>query len=196
MFNDIVVQKEQEMLMDNFNDLYTNIKRSDYQEKINNYCVKFGFSPEDVEDLIYNNKMFASFFIKEPSKQNFTEKLVAELLETETLPQSGKRCVRFDSNGNIQNKRTADTSKSADFYLGQTYITQKYTRNNGGAQDNQYNDVVDFLKKGSIHHKVAAIVDGDYWDKRRNELSQYFCENENVQVVSMDDILSGVVSFE
>ena len=49
-------------------------------------------------------------------------------------------------------------TKSADFQYGEYYATQKYTDGSGGAQDNQRNDVIDFLKRGSIKHKVAAIV--------------------------------------
>ena len=89
------------------------------------------------------------------------------------------------------------TSKSVDFVVNNTYITQKYTRSTGGAQDNQYADVIDFLIKGSKKNKVAAIVDGSYWnDGKREELKEYFKSNDNVQVLSMDDILKGGVSFE
>lgn len=195
-FQEIVDQKEKELMDENFRDLYSNLRRSDYQEKINNYCSKYGYNQSEVEDLIKSNQMFAAFFIKEPTKQNFTEKLVAELLGTKTLPQQGKNCIRFNQDGDIVNTRTPDTSKSADFCLGGTYITQKYTRGRGGAQDNQYNDVVDFLTKGSLKHRVAALVDGDFWDERRKDLKFYFKNNENVSIVSMDDILSGVISFE
>ena len=84
----------------------------------------------------------------------------------------------------------------ADFLIGNTYITQKYTRSAGGAQDNQYADVVDFLSKGSKKHNVAAIVDGPYWDNsKRQELKIFFSDN-NVQVLSMDDILTGGVNLE
>ena len=68
------------------------------------------------------------------------------------------------------------------------YATQKYTDGNGGAQDNQRNDVIDFLKRGSIKHKVAAIVDGTYWDKYRPQLVQEFANNPNVIITSVSEI--------
>lgn len=196
MFEELVKKKEKQMLQNNLKDLRVNINNDDYQLKIRNYCEKFGFSSQEVKDQIMINDLVASFFIKDPAKQNFTEKLVGEILKTTTLPQAGKNCIRFDSNGDICSKKTPDTTKSADFYINNMYITQKYTRGDGGAQDNQYNDVIDFLRKGSIKHQVAAIVDGSFWDSKRDELKHFFYNNSNVKIFSMDEIMKGGVNFE
>ena len=70
-----------------------------------------------------------------------------------------------------------------------TYITQKYTRGNGGAQDNQYRDVIQFLTYGSKQHKVAAYVDGSYYtDEKRSELKRIFADNPNVQICPLGDL--------
>ena len=71
---------------------------------------------------------------------------------------------------------------------GEYYATQKYTSEAGGAQDNQKNDVIDFLKRGSIKHKVAAIVDGAYWDRQREILKEEFKNNPNVLITSVTEI--------
>lgn len=68
-------------------------------------------------------------------------------------------------------------------------MTQKYTMEAGGAQDNQRNDVIDFLRRGSIAHKVGAILDGDYWDKERNTLRALFQNNPNVWITSMSKLV-------
>ena len=197
MFEEMVVNKERQLREENLKDLRDNLNDADVQFKIANYAERHGFEAEVIKERIKSDDLAASFFAKDPSKQNFTEKLVAELLNTKTLPQSGKNCIRFNSDGDICSVKGANTSKSADFLIGNTYITQKYTRSAGGAQDNQYADVVDFLSKGSKKYNVAAIVDGPYWDNfKRQELKIFFSDNNNVQVLSMDDILTGGVNLE
>lgn len=196
-FEQMVEKRESEMIQKNLLDVRNNIDKTDYQLKISNYCSKFNFCPNEVKKQIMNNDIVASFFAKDPSKQNFTEKLVAELLNTKTLPQQGKNCIRFNTEGEITSANTTGTSKAADFYINNVYITQKYTRGNGGAQDNQYNDVVDFLSKGSLHHKVAAIVDGSYWSNgKREKLKSWFKENSNVSIYTMDELLTGGIKIE
>ena len=196
MFEELVSEKEKELRAKNLQELRENLNSSDTILKITNFCEKHGFSTEEIIQRIKDDDFAASVFAKDPSKQNFTEKLVAELLKVKTLPQSGKNCVRFNKEGDICFTKTSETSKSADFVINNTFITQKYTRSAGGAQDNQYADVVDFLVKGSKKHKVAAIVDGSYWDKKRKELKDFFHSNPNVKILSMDDILVGGFLFE
>lgn len=189
MFETLVEEKEKELIKNNLEDLRNNISNSDYQYKIDKYCEKFNFKKEEVIEQIKENDIVASFFMKDPLRQNFIEKMVAELLNTNILPQAGKNSIRFNSKGELGHLKTPNTSKAADFYINNTYITQKYTRGFGGAQDNQYNDVVDFLLKGSQQHKVGAILDGSYWEEKRKELENFFKDNENVSIYSMDDFL-------
>lgn len=189
MFETLVEEKEKELIKNNLKDLRNNISNSDYQYKIDKYCEKFNFKKEEVIEQIKENDIVASFFMKDPLRQNFIEKMVAELLNTSILSQTGKNSVRFNSKGELGHLKTPNTSKAADFYINNTYITQKYTRGFGGAQDNQYNDVVDFLLKGSQQYRVGAILDGSYWEEKRKELENFFQDNENVSIYSMDDFL-------
>ena len=154
MFEELVRQKEQELISKNLKELRDNINEKDYEEKILNYCEKYNFDMNFIKQQILTNDVVASFFSKDPTKQNFTEKLIAKLLNTKTLPQQGKNCIRFNKEGEIDCLRSPETTKSADFCINQTYITQKYTRGKGGAQDNQYKDVVDFLEKGSKKYEI------------------------------------------
>ena len=60
-----------------------------------------------------------------------------------------------------------------------------------------FNDVILFLQNGSIKHKVAAIVDGWYWEEngKKNELIELFKENNNVFIFSADDYKEGKIKF-
>lgn len=159
--------------------------------KINNHVEKFDglFSYEDIVEQIKSNDIVASMFCKDPSKQNISEKMVEKILGIPKLPVSGANSIRFTPDGKLTGVKSIGVSKSADFLINGIYFTQKYTAESGGAQDNQYNDVVDFLVKGSINYKVGAIVDGEYWDKKRDALREHFKDNPNVVVVSVDDLI-------
>lgn len=159
--------------------------------KINNHVEKFDglFSYEDIVEQIKSNDIVASMFCKDPSKQNISEKMVEKILGIPKLPVSGANSIRFTPDGKLTGVKSIGVSKSADFLINGIYFTQKYTAESGGAEDNQYNDVVDFLVKGSINYKVGAIVDGEYWDKKRDALREHFKDNPNVVVVSVDDLI-------
>lgn len=163
-----------------------------FKKKIENYLQNNPglFTKEEVEDNILNNDIVASFFCKDPAKQNISEKLCAEILGLTKLPASGKKCIRFNDSGDIVSSSSGNT-KSADFFIDGAYATQKYTLSFGGAQDNQKNDVIDFLKRGSIKYKVAAILDGEYWDKYRPQLISLFQNNPNVRITSITELTGG-----
>ena len=192
MFEEIVKEREKELRIKNILEVRQNINHADYQLKVINFSEKTGFSVEDIVNKIMTDDMFVFFFAKDPKKQNFTEKLVAELLKVEKLPASGKKCIRFNQDGDIVATNNGDVSKSADFYINGIYYTQKYTHESGGAQDNQYNDVRDFLIKGSKKHKVGAIVDGAYWNNKRLQLQQMFNDNPNVVITTVDELLKEI----
>lgn len=191
MFEQIVKEREKELRQKNILEVRCNINQSDYQLKIRNFSEKTGFSMEEITNKIMTDNLFVFFFAKDPKKQNFIEKLVSELLKVDKLPASGSKCIRFNQNGDIVSINSGDVSKSADFFIDGVYYTQKYTNEPGGSQDNQYNDVRDFLIKGSKQHKVGAIVDGAYWDNKRTQLKNMFAENDNVIITTVDELLEG-----
>ena len=193
-FIEIAEERKHFARLENIAELRRTINSRDVVNKIENHMLRFEGvfnSVDDIKNQILTNDLVASLFCKDPSKQNITEKLVAELLNIDKMPVSGKNCVRFNSDGDIVHANNAGVSKSADFYFNDYYITQKYTREEGGAQDNQRNDVIDFLEKGSKKYKVGALVDGEYWNKHRDELKDKFKDNNNIIILSMDEILNG-----
>lgn len=188
-FTAYVEQKKREARLANIEEVRNNIKASWVQEKISNHITAFDgiMTREEIEEAILNNIIVASKFCKDPGKQNISEKLAAEVLGLKKLSASGKKCIRFNDNGDIVSNSAGNT-KSADFKINGYYVTQKYTDGEGGAQDNQRNDVIDFLKRGSLKHKVAALVDGLYWDKHISELRAEFKDNPNVWITSVTEI--------
>ena len=188
-FETLVAERKKQLIQDNLDDLQEHLQNPDYQKKVYNFATKFGFSVDEVNRAIQENLFLAACFAKDPSKQNFTEKLVAEVLGVEKLSPSGENCIRFDENGDIVSINKGNVSKSADFYIDNRYYTQKYTNETGGAQDNQYKDVVDFLVKGSKKHLVGAIVDGAYWTSgHKAKLIEMFKDNPNVVITSVDEL--------
>ena len=177
--------------MENLAIVRQDIDKADVKDKINNFIERWPcFTAEQVKEQILTNDLVAAQFAKDPAKQNIAEKAIMSLIGADKkMPASGRNCIRFTSTGEIVHSAVAGASKSVDFFIDGVYYTQKYTMEAGGAQDNQYHDVIEFLEKGSILYKVGAIVDGYYWeDGRRNTLIDYFKNNPNVVILSMDDI--------
>ena len=173
------------------------IHTADIQEKIANHIERWGvsISAEEIEAKIMEDDLIASFFAKDPLKQNICENTAIFVLgsSAKKMTSSGKNCVRFTTEGEIVHKKGTNTSESADcLYLGEYYTTLKYTNGEGGAQNNQYEKVNTFLRYGSINHKVAAIVDGPYWDKHRASLEEEYGNNPNVIITSVTEITENI----
>ena len=185
-----LLQKEKEYTINqNIEKIYMDYLNDEYQLKIKNYCKKYNLDIEEINSRIkMKDRVTASIFIKEPLKQNLIENLVSAYLKTPKLPIGGRKCVRFDGEGNIVCDKGNNISKSADFYIGGVYYTQKYTNEHGGSQDNQYADVEQFLRNGSKKHKVGAILDGNYWKTHRKILEKEFITNPNVKITCADEL--------
>ena len=188
-FTAYVQEAKKKARLANIDEVRKDIDKPWVQEKIKNHIEAFDgvMTEAEVRDAILTNIIVASKFCKDPGKQNISEKLAIEVLGVKKLPSQGKNCIRFNDNGDIVSTSSGNT-KSADFMYGEYYATQKYTDGEGGAQDNQRNDVIDFLKRGSIKHKVAAVVDGVYWDKYRDVIRAEFVNNPNVLITSVTEI--------
>lgn len=189
-FTTYVKEEKIKARIKNIEEVRKDIDKTWVKQKIQNHLEAFNglFTYDEIRADILTNTITASKFCKDPSKQNISENLAAEVLNWKKLPAQGKNCIRFNDNGDIVSASSGNT-KSADFYEMGYYITQKYTEGDGGAQDNQRNDVIDFLKRGSIKYKVMAIVDGDYWDnKYRSILIEEFKNNPNVKITSVTEL--------
>lgn len=153
-------------------------------------------------DLNRDQQKLVSYIIndmcKDPSKQNIYEieglnwlknypelEDVAKPYNPELVLKDGVILAR---NG----KKDPNTSKSIDviFKIGKTCFvgTMKYTKNSGGAQDNQFNDVCNFLHHGIglKDVKVIALVDGEYYTS--DKIEQLKSINKDAIVMRISDI--------
>lgn len=192
-FIEIVENAKKKARIQNIEEVRKDISKPWVQTKIEKHIERFGgiFSREDIEQEIMSSDLTASMFAKDPSKQNIVENLIQNLTDLRKYPASGKNCIRFAEDGSIVHLSGASNTKSADFDLNGYYATQKYTNEAGGAQDNQFKDVVEYLEKGSKKNKVAAIVDGHFWEKgKRQVLENHFKDNPNVLITSMQSLIN------
>lgn len=184
--------------------------------KMNNFADKYGFTPKEVREKIENDEMFRSIFAKDPAKQNFYQNKAAEYISAmnnvknfKVLPTNGDN-AKYIINGNISGskelKNKNQDTKSIDFYFEygeyNIYASHKYTKNEGGAQDNQYKDVQEFLKNSRDNNskdtKFIAICDGDYYqhkdtksgDNTRIERLERLTDNKKVFVTDIDGLAS------
>ena len=188
-FEQLLQQEKEQAINQNIEKVYTDYLRDEYQFKIKNYCKKYNLDIEEINSRIrMKDHITASIFIKEPLKQNLTENLISAYLSAPKLPIGGRKCVRFDGDGNIVWNKDNNVSKSADFYINGVYYTQKYTNEQGGSQDNQFADVEQFLRYGSKKYKVGAILDGNYWKTNRKILEKEFVDNPNIKIICVDEL--------
>ncbi len=166
----------------------------DIDRKIENFCENFGFTKQEVIEQICTNKIVAALFAKNPNTQNFYEKLAAEyisripgVMKFENLPNTA---LVVCNGGVIERKELKKTggqsnAKTIDFkweYKGNTfYAAHKYTKQSGGAQDNQYRDLIAFIKEARNCSLPAtyfvAIADGEYYGTKNGHVDKTRMEN-------------------
>jgi hypothetical protein len=153
-----------------------------FEEKIYNFCKRYGTTRGQVIASILSDVVAASRFSKSANRQRTAE--LAQLrylqkirgLKVKPLPSSGLDSIRISFDGELVmgGPRTLTTTKTIDAECGNDLIFCKYTHGNGGAQDNQASDAVRFLEaarayteKHDDRFRFVAILDGDYYDKHR-----------------------------
>lgn len=168
----------------NMEELREEISEKWVDTKINNHLERnphLALSNQKIKELIIENDLVASFFAKDPSRQNFTEKIISKTINSiegvenfEDLPSS---TYWYLVDGKVVKLKSRPIGiKNIDYifsFRGQRFVcTQKYTKDAGGAQDNQFNDIVSFLQQslnmeeGTI---AVAIIDGAYYTKEKIE---------------------------
>ncbi len=132
------------------------------------------------------NGPLAAVLAREARRQNVHERTAADYVEklsyvTEfrKLPSSGPNACYINGDGQIVTRAqlagARPPSKSIDFQWRTgtvvCYAAQKYTKEGGGNQDNQFNEVQSLLRnfQQRINNGVAlfVLVDGPYYSKAR-----------------------------
>lgn len=182
-----------EKVKENIEYLRNNINEKSVSIKISKWAKKYELDPKYVKYKLSMDDMFALNFIKEPSRQNFHEDAAASEIANWNiidnfiqLDKSGAKAKVID-NGRVISLSEVSSSKlitkTIDFQWDLTnvntgeiftcYASHKYTKDNGGAQDNQYNDVKIFMEHASKNDDryilFFAVCDGKYYQgKQRN----------------------------
>lgn len=175
-----VKRKRQE----NIREVVKDINTKNMQEKIRNYAERHDMHKNFVEQKILDDPHFAMKFAKDPLKQSIHEKVAAKYIKSlhfiknfKTLPSGGKNAKYVGPTG-VSVGKNYGKAKSIDFKFEFNenifFATHKYTGAEGGAQDNQYNDVKQFIlevvnmKQSDIvpdYYHFFAILDGPYYKK-------------------------------
>ena len=162
-------------------------------KKIGTYIWRFGYSESEVSNHIKEDQMFAAWFAKEPRRTKFHEKIAAEwlrLVERESdliedfdeLPTQGKDAWYIASDGELRQGKKPQGIKSLDFWwksgMYTVYASHKYTKEPGGNQDSQFNEIQGslrhFLQSDDQRIVLLAIVDGPYFtETKMNALYRY-----------------------
>lgn len=151
---------------------------SDNLTDVSAFCERTGYSRDDVERKIREYEMFKWCFVKSPIKQGIYEKIAAEFIDG--LPgitdfhNHGPKDLHLVQGDVIPEEKLGSMKpecKSIDFswkYNGTMfYASHKYTKESGGAQDNQYKDLQCFIRealKVADDRAFVAIADGGYYD--------------------------------
>ena len=138
---------------------------------------------------------FLLLFAKNPTRETIHQTYAIETIKQNlpyfssfrALPAGGKNALYIISgeiSGQEARKKTKRAVKSIDAegilnVAGKEiriYFSLKYTKDEGGAQDNQYGDLITFLKEGAKSKEkdvfFIAIADGEYYRKRETKYAE------------------------
>lgn len=208
-------------IQENLKNVLNELETKDMKLKIANWANKFGYSFNEIKEKIINDETFRCVFAKDPAKQNLYQNLASKYISSldivknfQILPSGGKNAIYLTNGkilkGNLLKNQSKDI-KSIDFMWNcknlTFYASHKYTEMNGGAQDNQYKDIQDFLnhsrdcnEKNTI---FLAICDGDYYlqkdsktgDETKIKRLQRLTDNKTSFVLNINELKEFLDSF-
>lgn len=210
---------KKEEIRKNVNELRNNITDRSVMLKIKNWADKYDLDFNFVKHKVFTDDIFALNFVKDPGRQNFHENIAAYTLKSladihnfETLPKGGKN-AKVINNGMLvsleQSRKSISNPKTIDFKWeiktksGKTitcYASHKYTKDRGGSQDNQFNDLKSFMEHAYKNNEkdilFFAICDGNYYqqiDRTTNkskieELNSSFYKENKVKATTINDL--------
>lgn len=178
---------------------------SNLMGKIAGFAERFGYEIGQVLIEVKNNPMFAAWFAVSPSRQNIYEVIAAKHIEKllnvrdfrklgtgELSVLQGSVRSRKDlvKDGGRTNAKTIDFEwKTGDKTI---YVSHKYTRDEGGAQDNQYHDLQQFIREARDSTRedavFIAIADGPYYEGRRITDLKNLANGRNTFAITIDEL--------
>ena len=187
---------EQQGWRRNAQSVATNLQEKNINKKITTYAWRFGHNEDKIREKIRNDEMFAAHFATDPKKQKLHEIAAADWLSKipsiekfESLPSSGRGSLYVATDGEIQEGRGRAPGKSLDFRWftkGKTCIaSHKYTDQTGGAQDQQFNEMIELLKRfrscAQTDYALIVIVDGAYYTERKMQKLKSHIRNDELR---------------
>mgnify|MGYP000241638231 CR=1 FL=1 len=175
------------------------------KKKIANFAERHGYTVDEVLKKIKKDPMFAAHFAVDPSRQNLYETIAARYIGALPLVNDFKKLHNGALSvlqGAVMSKKELDKqggtsrAKTIDFAWDtcgkQIYASHKYTRDEGGAQDNQYGDIQQFIREArdsTLKNTIfLAIVDGPYYEGARLSVLKSLANNRNVFAMSIDEL--------
>ena len=162
-------------------------------QKISRFAIKYDVEEEYVKTEIRNgHKITLAYFSKDPSRQNFYERVAADYIRNRI---EGVKNFRNLANNELyvcrgkiirrQDLKEYPTAKTIDFSWEyeryQVYVSHKYTHESGGAQDNAYKDLQSFIQEARENrdddHVFIAIADGAYYQQQNGKVGTTRFEN-------------------
>lgn len=149
--------------------------------KIGTFASRFELAIDAVEQKIRTDEMFRAFFAKDPGKQKIHENIAAafiagmpEVENFDQLAHDGLVVIQgaVRSRKEVRTEGATARAKTVDFTWDtrgkKIYASHKYTKHSGGAQDNQYRDLQEFIREANESNLrdtyFLAIADGDYYN--------------------------------
>ena len=154
------------------------------ESKIKKYCKTTGYDYNTILKKIKIDEAFRWFFIKDPIRQNIHEQTVIKFIKNISGVKNFKKYSNNEMyivNGGLVLKSKLDTMtpscKSIDFYWEfnnkKIYAYHKYTKDSGGHQDNQYEDLkkfIDVCNSSSMRNvRFLAIADGAFYNTQNGK---------------------------
>ena len=178
------------------------------KEAVVKFASKVGVSAEVLWHKLCTDDLAVLHFSIDPSKQTLHQTVAADwiqnlpgVLNFKILPGDGPDAL-YVYGGSILSSRqlvNSDMPKSIDFFwemiteygvILKFYAAHKYTREDGGAQENQFRDLLAFATESAKLRKengtrILSLADGDFYQKTRNKT------NSGNRMQELKDVLSG-----
>lgn len=214
-FDDFYRAQRDKIQINNINDAINGKCDKDIEKRARNLYKDWAYAKNNYTedafvqtslDAVHNKETFAlGIYVKSDKKQNSAEECQTNYIEDKFkglvdvfgLPKSGTSSLFISSSGSIG--KTKGTTKSLDIklsysYSGKTleiYGTLKHIDNYGGAQDNQFNDLIatnkDFIKNTDPNIYTLTIYSGTYFKPKKVSALKVY-ENSQNKVSQIDDL--------
>ena len=171
-------------------------------------------STDDILEQIKMNPLVRSHFRKDPTRQSIHENVQLDLIkqiypDSYKLPAAKKGTYFSNFKMMSEHPRPEDSTKTLDLFVPSKnmYGVLKYSTTEGGAQDNQYNDVKKFIKEmigyftqnKEAPEKFVFYLDGPYYSEKRlkglvDMIPSHLTESSRITIGSCEKMENNSIS--